>query len=103
MAEATGLSEKSVRRIWRKHGLKRYLTRTFKVSNDVQFAENLEAIVGLYLHQPEHAIVLCVRFRRSIVLGRGCPATKEGALRNGDPRLQAQRHGDALCRVEHSR
>jgi transposase len=59
MAEAAGLSEKSVRRIWHKHGLKPHLSRTFKVSNDPQFAEKLEAIVGLYLNPPEHAIVLC--------------------------------------------
>ena len=60
MADAVGLSEKSVRRIWHKHGLKPHLSRTFKVSNDPQFAEKLEAIVGLYLNPPEHAIVLCV-------------------------------------------
>jgi hypothetical protein len=59
MAEAAGLSEKSVRRIWHKHGLKPHLSRTFKVSNDPAFAEKLEAIVGLYLNPPEHAIVLC--------------------------------------------
>jgi transposase len=59
MAEASGISEKSVRRIWLRHGLKPHLTRTFKVSNDPQFAEKLEAIIGLYLNPPEHAIVLC--------------------------------------------
>jgi len=59
MAEAVGLSEKSVRRIWHKHGLKPHLSRTFKLSNDPAFAEKLEAIVGLYLNPPEHAIVLC--------------------------------------------
>jgi transposase len=59
MAKAAGLSEKSVRRIWHKHGLKPHLSRTFKVSNDPEFAEKLEAIVGLYLNPPEHAIVLC--------------------------------------------
>jgi transposase len=59
MAQAEGLSEKSVRRIWHKHGLKPHLSRTFKVSNDPEFAEKLEAIVGLYLNPPEHAIVLC--------------------------------------------
>jgi len=59
MARAAGLSEKSVRRIWRQHGLKPHLARTFKVSNDPQFAEKLEAIMGLYLNPPEHAIVLC--------------------------------------------
>ena len=60
MAAATGLSEKSIRRIWHKHGLKPHLSRTFKVSNDPQFAEKLEAIIGLYISPPEHAIVLCV-------------------------------------------
>jgi transposase len=59
MAEAVGVSEKSVRRIWHKHGLKPHLSRTFKVSNDPEFAEKLEAIIGLYLNPPEHAIVLC--------------------------------------------
>jgi transposase len=59
MAKAAGLSEKSVRRIWHQHGLKPHLARTFKVSNDPQFAEKLETIIGLYLNPPEHAIVLC--------------------------------------------
>lgn len=60
MAAATGLSEKSVRRIWHQHGLKPHLVRTFKLSRDPQFAEKLEAIVGLYLNPPEHALVLSV-------------------------------------------
>lgn len=47
MAEASGISEKSVWRIWHKHGLKPHLVRTFKVSTDPQFAEKLESIVGL--------------------------------------------------------
>lgn len=59
MAAAVGISERSVRRIWRAHGLKSHLMETFKLSNDVQFAEKLEAIVGLYLNPPEHALVLC--------------------------------------------
>ena len=60
MAAETGLSETTIRRIWHANGLKPHLVKTFKVSNDVQFAEKLEAIVGLYLNPPEHAIVLCV-------------------------------------------
>jgi transposase len=58
MAAAVGISEASVRRIWHAHGLKPHLVKGFKVSNDPQFAEKLEAIVGLYLNPPEHAIVL---------------------------------------------
>ena len=60
MAAAVGVSEATVRRIWHAHGRKPHLVKTFKVSNDPQFAEKLEAIVGLYLNPPEHAIVLCV-------------------------------------------
>ena len=59
MAAAVGLSEATVRRIWHKHGLKPHLMETFKISNDPHFAEKLEAIVGLYLNPPEHALVLC--------------------------------------------
>src|SRR5438128_5304304 len=59
MAAAVGISEASVRRIWRAHGLKPHRVETFKVSNDPAFAEKLEDIVGLYLNPPEHALVLC--------------------------------------------
>jgi transposase len=59
MAAAVELSEATVRRIWHKHGLKPHLMETFKVSTDPRFAEKLEAIVGLYLNPPEHALVLC--------------------------------------------
>src|ERR1019366_2367017 len=59
MAEAVDLSEATVQRIWHKHGLKPHLVETFKVSIDPRFAEKWEAIVGLYLNPPEHALVLC--------------------------------------------
>jgi hypothetical protein len=59
MAGVAGVSEASVRRIWRAHGLKPHEVRTFKLSRDPQFQEKLEDIVGLYLNPPEHAIVLC--------------------------------------------
>ena len=59
MAKAMELSPSTVGRIWREHGLKPHLVRTFKISNDLQFTEKLEDIVGLYLQAPEHAIVLC--------------------------------------------
>ena len=60
MAKAAGISEASVRRIWRAHGLKPHLIKNFKISNDPEFAEKLEDIVGLYLNPPEHAMVLCL-------------------------------------------
>jgi transposase len=58
MAAATGLSDSTVGRIWREHGLKPHLVETFKLSNDPRFVEKLEDIIGLYLSPPEHAVVL---------------------------------------------
>lgn len=57
MAALSGMSDSTVGRIWKAHGLKPHLSRTFKLSNDKHFAEKLEAIVGLYLNPPEHALV----------------------------------------------
>lgn len=59
MAKALGVSNSTVMRVWHAHGLKPHLVRTFKLSNDPQFAEKLEDIVGLYLNPPDHAVVLC--------------------------------------------
>jgi hypothetical protein len=39
--------------------------RSFKVSNDPDFAEKVEDIVGLYLDPPDKALVLCVDEKRS--------------------------------------
>ena len=58
MSEAMDVSPSTVGRVWREHGLKPHLIRTFKVSKDPRFAEKLEDVVGLYLDAPEHAIVL---------------------------------------------
>lgn len=60
MAEEMGVSRRSVQRIWKGHGLKPHLTRTFKLSNDPKFAEKVVDIVGLYLDPPDKAVVLCV-------------------------------------------
>jgi len=60
MAREAGISDSSVGRIWRAHGLKPHRVESFKISNDPEFAEKLEDIVGLYLNPPEHALVLSV-------------------------------------------
>src|SRR5271167_3298479 len=42
MAKASGLSPSSVQRIWKAHGLKPHLTRTFKLSRDPLFEQKVE-------------------------------------------------------------
>ncbi len=60
MAEATGLSQTAVSRIWRAFALQPHRQDTFKLSRDPLFVEKVRDIVGLYLDPPDRAIVLCV-------------------------------------------
>src|SRR6476620_6655872 len=60
MATAADISDSSVQRIWRAHGLKPHLVDTCKVSRDKNFAAKVEDVVGLYLNPPDKALVLCV-------------------------------------------
>ena len=60
LADATGMSQSAVSRIWRAFGLKPHLVDEFKLSPDPQFIAKVRDIVGLYLNPPEAAVVLCV-------------------------------------------
>ena len=60
MAKECGLSAATVSRIWRAFCLKPHRYETFKLSRDPLFIEKVRDIVGLYLHPPERAVVLCV-------------------------------------------
>ncbi len=60
MAQATGISPSSVRRIWTRHGLQPHRVRSFKLSNDPKFAAKLKEVVGLYIDPPDHAVVLSI-------------------------------------------
>ena len=60
MADRSGLSKSSIGRIWRAFELKPHRADTFELSNDPLFVDKVFDIVGLYLHPPEAAVVLCV-------------------------------------------
>jgi len=60
MAKAQGISEATVRRIWKQHNLKPHLVKTFKISRDKHFVEKLYDVVGLYVNPPIKSLVLCV-------------------------------------------
>jgi transposase len=60
MARSQGISEATVRRIWKQHNLKPHLIKTFKVSRDKHFIEKLYDVVGLYMNPPDKSLVLCV-------------------------------------------
>lgn len=48
-----------VSRIWRAFALRPHRTKTFKLSKDPLFIDKVRDIVGLYLHPPDKALVLC--------------------------------------------
>jgi len=60
IARQTHLSKSTVHRIWQAFGLQPHRQKHFKLSNDPFFVEKVRDIVGLYLHPPENAVVLCV-------------------------------------------
>ena len=60
IAAETKLSKSTVQRVWKAFGLQPHRQKHFKISTDPFFVEKVRDIVGLYLHPPDHAIVLCV-------------------------------------------
>ena len=74
MANASGLSQTAVSRIWRAFGLKAHQTESFKLSPELQFIDKVRDIVGLYLNPPEAAVVMCVDEKSQIqALDRSAP------------------------------
>ena len=60
LAAETKLSKSTVHRVWTAFGIQPHRQKRFKLSTDPFFVEKVRDIVGLYLHPPDHAIVLGV-------------------------------------------
>jgi transposase len=91
-----GISLSSVQRIWRGHGLKPHLTRTFKLPNDPRFAEKVKDIVGLYFDPPDKALVLSVNEKSQILaLDRTQPELPRKKGRAGTMTHDYKRNGTA--------
>jgi transposase len=94
MAETVGISLRSVQRIWAAHDLQPHRIRTFKRSNDPDFATKLADIVGLYINPPKHAIVLSVDEKSQIqALDRTQPGLPLKPGKAGTMTHDYKRHG----------
>ena len=60
MAKYSGVGIHHIRKIWKAADLKPHRLKNFKISNDPEFAEKVQDVVGLYLHPPDNAMVLSV-------------------------------------------
>jgi transposase len=94
LGDELGVSHNTVARLWAEHDLKPWRTETFKFSTDPQLEAKVRDVVGLYLHPPERAIVVCVDEKRQIqALARTAP---NRPLRPGSPERRTHdyvRHG----------
>jgi transposase len=94
MAKASGVSLRSVQRIWRAHDLQPHRIRTFKCSNDPEFATKLADIVGLYMDPPKHALVLSLDEKSQIqALDRTQPGLPLKPGKAGTMTHDYKRHG----------
>lgn len=60
MAKYANITQYQVREIWKAADLRPHRLKTFKISNDPQFAEKVIDVVGLYMNPPDNAMVLSV-------------------------------------------
>ena len=94
LAAHVGLNQTAVARIWKAFALQPHRTETFKLSKDPLFIEKVRDIVGLYLHPPDRALVLCVDEKSQIqALDRTAPLLP---MRPGQPERRTHdyiRHG----------
>ena len=60
LAQSTGVGRDTVHHILRQADLKPHQAGTFSRSSDPDFASKVVDVVGLYLHPPENAVVVCV-------------------------------------------
>jgi transposase len=94
MAKVSGVSLRSVQRIWDAHGLAPHRIRTFKLSRDPLLPERLKDVAGLYVDPPAHAVVLSVDEKSQIqALDRTQPALPMKAGRLATMTHDYVRHG----------
>jgi transposase len=94
MAKKSGLNAMAISRIWRAFGLQPQRDETFEISRDPLLVEKVRDIVGLYMHPPVNAFVLCVDEKSQIqALSRNQPLLpmSPGQLERRTP--QYQRNG----------
>lgn len=94
MAEYAQTTTWQVRQIWKAADLKPHRIKTFKISNDPEFAEKVIDIVGLYMSPPSNAIVLSVDEKTQIqALDRTQPGLPLSPGNIGSHTHDYKRHG----------
>lgn len=94
MAEKAGVSEATVRRIWRAEGLQPHRVRSYMASPDPDFETKAADIIGLYLNPPAHAVIFSLDEKTAIqALDRAQPVLPLGPGRVERHGFEYVRHG----------
>jgi transposase len=94
MAAKVGVSEGTIRTLWRREGLKPHLVRSYMASPDPDFETKATEIIGLYLDPPAHAAVFCIDEKTAIqALDRAQPVLPLGPGRVERHSFEYVRHG----------
>ena len=96
MARYAEVTPWQVRQIWKAADLRPHRLKTFKISNDPEFADKVVDIVGLYMDPPVNAVVLCVDEKTQIqALDRTQPGLPLNPSRIGSRTHDYKRNGTA--------
>jgi len=94
LAAQLGLGPTTIRRVWKRNGLKPHRQSSFKLSRDPRFEDKLLDVVGLYLNPPERALVLSCDEKSQIqALNRTQPGLPMKRGRAGTFTHDYKRHG----------
>lgn len=99
-ADESRISKSSVHRYFTLFGVQPHRTRTFKISPDPFFVEKVRDIVGLYLHPPTKALMLCVDEKSQIHVEEH---PNSGVLTHSPTRSSRRRSNRTSWRAEYLR
>src|SRR3954465_231434 len=60
LAPRLGVDHATIAAVWKAYGVRPWKAETFKFSTDPELVAKVTDVIGLYLHPPENAVVLCV-------------------------------------------
>jgi len=99
LAQASGLSQSAISRIWRAHGLRPYRGESSRFWHDPRFVEQVRDLAGVYADPPTFALALCVSARAVPSTERVQPSAGPGGEMGREARCPRQ-PGALLLRLQ---
>jgi hypothetical protein len=96
-AEGQRISHVTIARIWHRFGVQPWRAQTIKFSTDPHLEGKIRGVVGLYLHSPAKAVVLCIDEKPQVhALQRTAPGQASPHLSSKRPNWPHRRCTDPV-------